>query len=317
VRRYTAELARALAAQYPEDTYHLLSDQPFEFSSDARNLLNGEHPQTWFARRWWSVGLPRELQRLKVDVFHGTDFAVPYVPLRASVMTLHDLSPWRDEVKKNTSVRVRRRAPILIKSGVATMIITPSEAVRREAIERFGVAADRVVAVPLAASERFRPVEPVRRERPYFLYVGSLTARKNVATIERAWQPLRRDADLWIPARDGWVDDALLPAAYSGALAVLYPSLYEGFGLPVLEAMQCGAMVIASRDPAITELVNTAAAQVEPLDVDGWTEAMRGAFVAGRRAAWRERALNRAAAYSWQRTAARTREVYDEALRRF
>ncbi len=315
VRRYTLELVRALAENYPEDQFYLVSDQVFDMPVELPNLLRGRGPANRLARRWWIAGLPRELRRLGVDVFHGTDFAVPYLPLRPTVMTVHDLSPWRVESAPDTSERVRFRTPLLVRLGLATMIITPSEAIRREVIEQFGVAAHRVIAIPLAASPHFRPVETAPRERPYFLYVGSLHGRKNVNVIECAAAQL--GVDLVMPARDGRVEESELPALYAGAAAVLYPSLYEGFGLPVLEAMQCGAMVITSKDPAITEVAEGAAVQVEASDLAAWVSTMRAALDPERRGVWRARALARAAAYSWERTAMLTREVYDEARRLF
>ncbi len=319
VRRYTDELARALARLYPNDSYYLVSDQPFELPGSAPNLQRGTGPGSRLGRRWWTVGLARELRRLEIDVFHGTDFAVPYVPLRPAVMTIHDLSPWRSETAGSISARVRRRTPFLVATGLVTMAITPTEAVRREVIQRFRIAHDRVVAVPLAASDLFRPVAATPREAPYFLCVGGLNPRKNLAVVREAWRELRNKAnvDLVIAGEDGPVEDTALPGLYSGALALLYPSLYEGFGLPVLEAMRCGTLVIASKDPAVTEVAGGAAVQVDAWDARGWLAAMRAALSDDWRAKWRERGLARAAEFSWDRTAMLTREVYDEACRLF
>jgi glycosyltransferase involved in cell wall biosynthesis len=319
VRRYTAELSLALARRYPNDSYYLVSDQKFEMPCDVPNLRRGAGPASRFDRRWWTVGLARELRRLEVDLFHGTDFAVPYLPLRPAVMTIHDLSPWRAETAAPASIRVRRRTPFLLASGLVTMAITPSEAVRHEVLDRFRLPADRVVAIPLAASEVFRPSAAAARERPYFLCIGAANPRKNLAVVRQAWQELRNKAniDLVIANEEGPVEDAELAHLYSGALALLYPSLYEGFGLPVLEAMQCGTMVIASKDPAVSEVADGAAVQVDAWDTRGWLAAMRAALSDDWRAAWRERGLRRAAQFSWDRTAIVTREVYDEACRLF
>jgi glycosyltransferase involved in cell wall biosynthesis len=116
----------------------------------------------------------------------------------------------------------------------------------------------------------------------------------------------------------GEVPDSDLPGLYSGALACVYPSLYEGFGLPVLEAMQCGALVIASRDPAILEVSGNAAVHVDAQDTAALAEAMRAvAAFPENFAALRAKALVRAAQFSWQKSARLTREVYGAAARAF
>ncbi|HZT38868.1 MAG TPA: glycosyltransferase family 1 protein [Bryobacteraceae bacterium] len=336
VRRYTEELARALSACYPNDEIWLVSDQPFE--SDLLQLPNvrrGLGPQSPLARKWWLWGIRRELSRIGADVFHGVDFSVPYLPLRPSVMTVHDLSPWREESMGAASHRVRRRTPFLIGLGAATMVITPTRAIREEVIARFRVHPDRTAAVPLAAPERFKSVAALPHGEPFFLYVGTIEPRKNIAVLIDAWRELRRreKVDLWLAGRVrngfeapryepglrmlGAVEDEMLPQLYSRALAFVYPSAYEGFGLPVLEAMQCGAMVIASRDPAICEVAGGAAVQVDAGDAAGWAQAMRAALDEEARRRWRERSLERAAHFSWEQTARRTHEVYEEARRRF
>ena len=121
------------------------------------NLRAGEPAAGFLDRRWWSNGVQREMKRLGIGLFHGTDFSVPYLPLRPSVMTIHDLSPWLDRTWQPDASRVRRRTAVLMRARVPTMIITPTEAIRGAVIERFGLAPDRVVAIPLAASEHFRP----------------------------------------------------------------------------------------------------------------------------------------------------------------
>lgn len=315
IRRYTSELARALALEFPDDSYFLFSDQPFEMPCASPNLHRGAGGA---GRRWWSIGLPRALRRCGADMFHGCDFAVPYVPVCPAVMTIHDLSPWKSDTAASTSARVRRRTPVLLRLGLAKMVMTPSEAIRREAIDHFRLAADRVVAVPLAASELFRPVAASPRERPYFLCIGT-DPRKNLSVVVEAWRELRRtaDIDLVIVGRghDEGITDEQLPGLYSGSIAFLYPTLYEGFGLPVLEAMQCGAMVIASTDAAVRETAGGAAVHIDARDARGWLDAMRGTLDAARRAEWRERSLARAAEFSWRRTARGARDVYAAAIR--
>jgi glycosyltransferase involved in cell wall biosynthesis len=330
IRRYTEELARALDALYPEDEYALISDQPFE----TRLPLRRSNRPGWLGRRWWLLGVQREMKRLGSEVFHGTDFAVPYLPLRPSVMTIHDLSPWRSDLA-GASERVRRRTPILLRLRLATMVITPSAAVRNEAISMFDLPPQVVVSIPESGFPgSFRKNAILRtRARPYFLFVGSYEARKNIGSLVAAWRELRNEADLVLIGRVsprativdpepgleciGNVPDEELAAWYGGAAAFVYPSIYEGFGLPVLEAMGCGAPVITSCDRAISEVANGAAVQVDAGDVRGLREAMSAALRPGFKEEWRERGLRRAAEFSWERTARETREVYAEAIRRF
>src|SRR5947209_7690353 len=97
IRRYTEELAHALATEFPQDTLVLLSDQPFSTSLKLSNLLlEQQKSRNPLARRWWSIGIHSYLRKYRVDVFHGTNFSVPYVPLKPAVLTIHDLSPWME-----------------------------------------------------------------------------------------------------------------------------------------------------------------------------------------------------------------------------
>jgi glycosyltransferase involved in cell wall biosynthesis len=318
VRRYTEELSRALVSCFPRDEFHLISDQL--------------QPVSGVDRRWWTIGVQRAMLRLRCDLFHGTDFSVPYLPLRPSVLTLHDLSPWKSTGWHHAADRVRSRTPYLIKLGVATMIITDTRAIRSEAITHFRVSPDRIVSVPIAAGPEFRPVA-TSPCRPYFLFVGTVEPRKNVPAVIAAWRAVRQshDVDLLIAGRRredgpvieeepglhilGEVPNESLPSLYSGAVACVYPTEYEGFGLPVLEAMQCGCPVITSLDPAVMEVSAGAAMHVEPHEIAHAMEVLLTG--PGERDRRRELGLWRAGEFSWSATARRTREVYEEAIRRF
>jgi glycosyltransferase involved in cell wall biosynthesis len=331
--RYTSELALALARVFPDDEFYLTSDQPFRIPAGAPpNLRRGGGPRNRLERRWWLWGLARELSRLSADVIHGPDFSVPYIPARPSVLTLHDVSPWLDERWHHDAGRVRRRTPILLEMSVATMVITPTELVRKQAMERFRMRPERVVAVAEAAAPWFAPVESSAPHAPYFLFVGTIEPRKNLPALLAAWREVRKTqpVELWIAGRKradapaieeepglrllGEVEDGELPALYSGALALVYPSLYEGFGLPVLEAMQCGAPVIASR--AVLEVAGDAAIYAD--SAEELATAMREVLGnAHRTPEWRERSLTRARQFTWERCARETYAVYGEAQKRF
>jgi glycosyltransferase involved in cell wall biosynthesis len=235
----------------------------------------------------------------------------------------------------------------------ATMIITPSESVKREVCEYFSISPQKVVAIPEAARQGFKPASVEQTERAkrqfnieddFILFVGTIEPRKNLITLARAFAKILRTTtlrpQLVIAGKKGWLVDELfsyikemdmsdrvrftgyvsdddLRALYSSCSVCVYPSLYEGFGLPTLEAMACGAPVITSRTPAIMETVGDAARLVPPLDIQALARTI--VELLGDEKARLElssEGLLRAAQFSWEKTASLTLEVYREALRR-
>lgn len=330
--RYVMELSSALARTSPEDEFLLLSDQDFPLAERA-NLKRGSRPNGFLERRWWLWGAEKACQRQRVDLFHGTNFAIPYFAHRATILTILDLSPWMNPEWHAGAGRVREHTPRMIRWGRPTMVLTLTEAVRKRVIEHFGLTPDRVAAIPLAAPDEYRPTGS-GADRPYFLFVGTLEPRKNIPVLLEAWRKVYRETRVElilagrrrsdfpeVPAEPGLqilgeVDEAKLPELYSGAVALVYPSLYEGFGLPVLEAMQCGTCVITSRDPAVNEVAGDAAIACDGAAV--MASAMRELLGnEGMQREYRERSLRRAAQFSWDSTAKMTRQLYTEAIARF
>lgn len=290
IARYTGQLHAALCAEFPEDEFTLLAPGP---------------------GRWWSSQLPRLLRRENYALFHGTDFAVPYLPVKPAVMTLHDLSPWRAEYAAETSARVRRRTPWLLRLGLAARVITPTEAIRREAIAEFGLAAESVRAIPHGVEPRFF-TEAALANPPYLLAVGTAGTRKNHAVAIEAARAV--GIALHIAGRGnslGPVPDQDLPQLYARAAAFLLPSHYEGFGLPLLEAMAAGVPAIASCDPALREVSGGAALHAST--PQEWSAAIQAAL-GPRRAELKAAGRRRAAEFTWARTARLTRSLYAEVL---
>jgi glycosyltransferase involved in cell wall biosynthesis len=319
IARFTKELFQALPAAWPDAEFVLLSDQL------------GKRPQG-LDRRWWAIGLAREIRRQKVSLFHGTDFAVPYWKVCPSVMTMHDLSPWSEPSALNA--RVRQRTNWLLRLRIPDRIHTPSEAVREETARGFGWQKERIEAIPLAAAAHLRPTSVRAWPRPYVLYLGALEERKNLSVVVAACEELWRsgsDFDLLLAGKAranfrvpagrricamGEAPEADLPSLYSGALLTVYPSRYEGFGLPVLEAMQCGCPVVASDLAVLRETGGSAALYAAPGDVAQWIERMTYLLEnPEQRKARAELGLAHARNFTWQRTALAMRRLYEQCLR--
>ncbi|MGI8988241.1 MAG: glycosyltransferase family 4 protein [Bryobacteraceae bacterium] len=224
-------------------------------------------------------------------------------------------------------------------------IISVSEFTKRRIVERFGVDPSKVTVIPNGVDARFhpRPADEIAAMReslgvgsaPYLLCVGSVEPRKNLLCLLEAWSlvlaKLSEDIQLVVagakgaslvfsnvtvgklPARvhvTGYVDDQQLPALYSGAMALVYPSLYEGFGLPPLEAMACGVPVIASNNTSLPEVVGDAAVLVDPRDPGSIGDAiLRVARDETLRGAMRAKGLARAERYNWDAVARQTWHV--------
>jgi glycosyltransferase involved in cell wall biosynthesis len=296
--------------------------------------------------------LSAELRRNPVDVLHVQFTAPPFSPCPV-VVSIHDLSfehlpktfKWRS--RKQLRITVRRSA------RVAAQVIALSEYARRDIIDTYRVSPEKVSVIPLAAPAHFRPVndeqelQRVRQtygiEGDYILSVGAIQPRKNLSRLVAAHSRLRRanpEGKLpqlvlvgkcaWLydetlrtikelevsnsVVLTGYVPEADLPALYSGALCFVYPSYFEGFGLPPLEAMKCGAPVIVGDRTSLPEVVGDAGVLVDPFDVDDIAAAIEKVISdSNLRAQLRVKGLERAKLFDWRETARQTLAVYEKA----
>jgi glycosyltransferase involved in cell wall biosynthesis len=266
----------------------------------------------------------------------------------ATISTIHDMAPF---VHPETHVRLtnflfKQYMPRTLR--FVDRVVTVSESSRRDIEQFYGLAGDRVVRISCGVGRRFRPQPTSEIQRVidkyglparYVLTVGALNPRKNIESALAAFARLRSSGiehklvlvgpKSWksqgifeqittLGIEDavqftGFVDDEDLPAVYSGAACFVYPSLYEGFGLPPLEAMACGTPVVASGVSSIPEVTGNAALLVAPRDVEGLATAIRQVLTDSERAEQHRRAgLARATCFSWDRAASDHADLYRE-----
>ncbi|MGK7345527.1 MAG: glycosyltransferase family 4 protein [Candidatus Nitrospinota bacterium M3_3B_026] len=297
---------------------------------------------------WESLWLPGMLRKRGVDVFHGPAFMIPLrLPAMRAVVTIHDIVAFIKPETVPLKYAMYMRFLISLVARKADRIITPSQSTKKDLVNILSIPEERINVVYEAVSGKFRPAGDagVRadvkrrfgiRDR-YMLFVGNLEPRKNLVRLLRAFEAARERLggayQLVICGKKGWlykdilktfrevdkgdviltsyVSDPDLVGLYQGADMFVFPTLYEGFGLPVLEAMACGAPVINSNVSSLPEISEDASILIDPLDVESISEAMvRLAFSESLRDELREKGLRRAARFSWTETARKTLDVY-------
>lgn len=308
-----------------------------------------------FARLWHRarVPLPVETFTGRVALYHATDFVLPpTLPGAKTLLTVHDLSFVR--VPESASPRLKAYLDVVVPRSVrrADHILADSRATLQDLISLYGVAPEKIAVLLSGVDARFQRetdlarIENVRRkyelgQTPYLFSVGTVQPRKNYPRLILALAALRaegRDLQLVIAGGKGWLDDPVyealratgmepfarligfaddadLPALYSGAACLAFPSLYEGFGLPVLEAMACGTPVVTSAVSSLPEVAGDAALLVDPTDQDAITAALRRLLDdAALRVTLVERGYERAAYFTWQRAAQELKNVYSQLI---
>jgi len=296
--------------------------------------------------------LSAELRRNPVDVLHVQFTAPPFLPCPV-VVSIHDLSfehlpqtfKWRS--RKQLRITVRRSV------REASQVIALSAHARQDIIDTYKVSPEKVTAIPLAAADHFKPIKndaELQRVKQtygidgdYILTVGAIQPRKNLARLVAAYSRLRRakpegnlpklvlagkcawlyDETLRAIAElelkesvilTGYVPEKDLPALYSGALCFVYPSYFEGFGLPPLEAMQCGAPVIVGNQTSLPEVVGDAGVLVDPFDVDALAAAITSVISnSNLRTELGVKGQARAKLFEWRETARQTLTIYQKA----
>jgi glycosyltransferase involved in cell wall biosynthesis len=271
-------------------------------------------------RMAWS--LPRLLRRLQPELGHF-QHALPLGFRGASVVTLHDLHFEHDPSVMGVVDRLTFKAVVPRAAKRADHVIAVSERTKRDAVALYGIRPEKVTVVPHGVDPSFSPGDGPRGG--YLLFVGAVQARKSPLTAADAAGAVGLPLVVAGPEKEpglvrelrgrgvevrGWVGRTELVELYRGAAALLLPSRYEGFGLPVLEAMACGVPVVLSDDVALREVAGDAGVYADDGDFTG---AVRRAVAD--RARYAAAGVERASGFTWERTASLTADVYREVLR--
>lgn len=351
IGRYVASLARAMLQldEHPDVTL-LVNPRAQPGRLQLPSLPSLPCAASPFSlRQQWLV--PRALHQAHAHVYHSPYYLMPYRPGLPTVLTCHDIIPLLFPAYFTAWQRLAFRLTYTLALRAATVVLAVSHTTCDDLVHHLGIAPARIVVTPSAAQEHFRPqpseeVERVRRiyklPARYVLYVGSNKPHKNLVRLVQAWAkviPYYRDVLLaiagpwdarypqaqWAVERLGIQEHVLflgavadedLPGLYSGAYCFVFPSLYEGFGLPVLEAMACGTPVACSNVASLPEVAGDAALLFDPHEV----ECIRAVLMrllddADLRDDLARHGHGRAAAFSWERTATATVEQYVRLVR--
>lgn len=309
----------------------------------------------WFARLWYrlQVPLPVEAFTGRVRLFHATDFTLPpTLPGTRTLLTVHDLSFVRAPETATPVLKAYLDRVVPRSVRRATHVLADSQATKDDLVDLYGVPLDKVTVLLSGVSARFTPVEDESacqdvRERygipgnPYVFSIGTVQPRKNYARLIEALAalgPAFEDMHLVIAGGRGWLDSPIyrrvddldmaervhfigfardedLPALYSAARCLAYPSLYEGFGFPVLEAMACGTPVLTSTISSLPEVAGEAALLVDPYDTEGLADGLRRLLTdEALRADLVARGFEQAAGFTWACAAQQLKVIYERVL---
>ncbi|HET6976782.1 MAG TPA: glycosyltransferase family 1 protein [Pyrinomonadaceae bacterium] len=350
---YAVNLVEALAQIDSVNTYTIYvttNEARDRFSNRWPNFkVRSTLPHTPLIRI--PLTLSAELRKHPVDVLHVQFTAPPFCPCPV-VVSIHDLSFEHLPQTFKRRSRTQLRLTVRHSARRAARILSLSEHTRSDIMQTYGIESEKIEAIPLAAPDHFgtvtdnRELQRVRHnygiEGDYILSVGSIQPRKNLARLIKAYASLRGDSSkatlpkLVLVGKCAWLyDDTLrtldemgvkdsviltgyvpesdLPALYSSALCFAYPSYFEGFGLPPLEAMKCGTPVIVGNRTSLPEVVGDAGLKVDPFDVDAIAGAIRKLINdATLRKQLSQMGQERASAFTWRETARQTLRVYRE-----
>ena len=355
VGRYTQEVMKNLSHLYPKDEFILYVDQKeIDVSEYGPNvswhnlIVQPRHPILWHI--WFEHLIPRALHRDSIDVFFSPEGMVSLKSSVPTIMTVHDIVFERyPQYVQKSHVRFHKRNSIKYHHR-AEQIVTVSKFTKDEILDIYDINPDKVTVIPNGRSTEFYPlsddqISAFRQDQAinykYILYVGSLHPRKNINRLIQGFEQFKITTDspikLVLAGRLAWYSKGIegqlsqsrfkkdivhldyfngdLNALINGAVALIYPALYEGFGLPVLEAMSAGTPVITSVSSAMTEVADQAAIYVDPMSIDEISHAITQIIQDRKlRSSLAEKGLERAEAFSWEKHAEALYSIIERAM---
>jgi glycosyltransferase involved in cell wall biosynthesis len=343
IGRYVREMIRALAHSDAANRYQLFfaspNPVPFPPTPLPQNFSTRHLPfhDIWLARLWHRAQIPVNVEWItgEIDLYHAPDFVLP--PTRArSLLTVHDLSFARDPDSAAPTLRDYLNVVVPRSVQRATHIIAVSQATKNDLVELYNTPEEKISVIHEGVDEKFRPAADKAisekygmSERPYLFSVSTIQPRKNYKRLIQALAFLPNEFELVIAGGKGWLYDDIfaeaekfkgrvrflgfvpdddLPALYSGASVFAYPSLYEGFGLPLLEAMACGTPTVASNISCLPEVAADAAVTVSPYHPESIAAGIRAALA--NRSDLIEKGFARASQFKWQNSARQLIDLY-------
>ncbi len=343
VCRYIHETVQCMVKAHPEDHFYFIFDRPygdsFIYSDNVTPIVIGpptRDPILWYA--WFEYALPRVLKKYDIDVLLSPDNYLSLKTLVPTVLVSHDIAyaHYPEHLPRRVLRYYRKYFPRFHRK--AKRIVAVSEATRKDIITQYNLDPTKVVVGHNSAPTKFKPLSETRQQeirndisdgRPYFIYVGAVHPRKNVVRIVRAFNRFKditgSDFKLLIIGRDAWknqeFDRELVRSKYrndiiwkrgyapevheyvAAAFALIYVSLFEGFGIPILEAMHCDVPVICSNVSSMPEVAGDAALLTSPYNAEEIAGSMRYILDDGIRQELIKKAKIQRSKFSWQRTA--------------
>lgn len=359
VSRYTKNLVRALQKTpnnlylfgYSFRQKNRLEEIAFNLNSNEEQNKILPYPQSLLSA-FWRFGFPKVTSYFpEIDVFHSWDWLQPpdkNIPL---VSTIHDLAILKFQDTAHPKILKAHQRSWQELANRKAQIIAVSNATKRDIVELLGYPAYKITVVHEALPEEFKKVsasltdekaemiiKKLQLTRPYILFVGTREPRKNLERLVEAWQPLAKDFDLLIAGDKGWdeledkvkkhqysprflggVSDHELAVLYMEASIFAYPSLYEGFGLPILESFHYGTPVVTSNNSGMLEVAGNACELVDPFDVQSITKGMQKVLSENldEQRKRLQRMIIRQQMFDWKNVANQTLAVYKKAIQEF